>query len=155
VLLDPPAFRRLCEARAWLGAGDAPIREVARAAGISQFHFIRRFAQVFGATPHELRSRDRIARARELLARGELSVTEVCFELGYASLGSFSARFLARVGEAPSRYRRRVRALVSVPGQLPVAAFPGCFSLMAHLPAGAFRNSREAGGGAALAQSAS
>lgn len=142
-MLEPAAFRRMCEARARLVAGDAPVREVARGAGISPFHFIRRFEQLFGATPHQLRSRARLERARELLARGR-SVTEVCFELGYASLGSFSARFHARVGEPPSRYQRRVRTLVAVPGQLPVSAFPGCFSLLARLPAHAFRNSREA-----------
>lgn len=133
----------MCEARARLVAGDAPVAEVARGAGISPFHFIRRFEQVFGATPHQLRSRARLDRAREMLARGA-SVTEVCFALGFASLGSFSALFRARVGEPPSRYQRRVRVLVSVPGQLPAEAFPGCFSLIARLPAGAFRNSREA-----------
>jgi len=144
MLLDGEAFRRLCRARAQLSASDAPVREIARRAGISPFHFIRRFEQVFGVTPHQLRIRARLERAQHLLARGEHSVTEVCFELGFESLGSFSALFHRRIGEPPSRYQRRMRVLVSVPGELPALAFPGCLSLMAHLPAHAFRNSREA-----------
>ena len=145
MLLDAVAFRRLCQAHALLCAPHdrgPTIREVAQAVGISPFHFIRQFAAVFGATPHQLRTRERLDRAKQLLARGERSVTEVCFELGFESLGSFSALFRRRIGESPSGYQRRVRVLVSVPGTLPV--FPGCLSLMRHLPPSAFRNSREA-----------
>ncbi|MEO7736391.1 MAG: AraC family transcriptional regulator [Kofleriaceae bacterium] len=147
MLLDASAFRRLCQARALLSAtgGRGPtIREVAQVVGISPFHFIRQFEAVFGATPHQLRIEARLERAKQLLALGEGSVTDVCLEVGFASLGSFSALFHRRIGEAPSRYQRRVRAMVSVPRTLPVEAFPGCLSLMRHLPPRAFRNSREA-----------
>lgn len=147
MVLDDDAFRRLCRARDMLCADDerAPsIREVARASGISPFHFIRQFDAVFGATPHQLRIRSRLDRAKLLLALGEHSVTEVCFEVGFESLGSFSGLFTRRVGETPSAYRRRVRVQVAVPGTLPQEAFPGCLSLMRHLPVDAFRNSREA-----------
>jgi len=147
MLLDASVFRRLCQARALLSSPQdrtPTIREIAQVVGISPFHFIRQFEAVFGATPHQLRIRARLDRAKQLLALGERSVTEVCFELGFSSLGSFSTQFHRRIGEAPSRYQRRVRTLVSVPGTLPVEAFPGCLSLMRHLPAGAFRTSREA-----------
>lgn len=143
MLLSAEVFQRLCQARAALCVSDAPVRDIARRAGISPYHFIRRFEAVFGATPHQLRIQARLDHARVLLARGDRSVTEVCFEVGFASLGSFSALFARRVGESPSRFRRR--ALVQVPGALPV--FPGCLSLMAALPAHAFRNSREARAG--------
>src|SRR5262249_44436474 len=86
----------------------------------------------------------RLDRAKQLLALGEHSVTEVCLEVGFASLGSFSELFARRVGEPPSAYRRRVRRLVAVPGAFRREPFPGCLSLMRHLPADAFRNSREA-----------
>ncbi|HEY7189115.1 MAG TPA: helix-turn-helix domain-containing protein [Vicinamibacterales bacterium] len=78
--------------------------------------------------------------------RGQHSVTDVCMELGFSSLGSFSAMFTARVGETPSAYRRRVRAIVQVPDLLLSPVVPGCLSLMAHLPLAAFsdRNFREA-----------
>jgi len=145
--LDADAFRRLCRARELLcEPHDQPpsIREVARASGMSPYHFIRRFEAVFGATPHQLRIRSRLERAKQLLALGEHSVTEVCFAIGFESLGSFSDLFTRRIGEAPSVYRRRVRRMVAVPGSLPTEAFPGCLSLMRWFPAHAFRNSREA-----------
>ncbi len=147
MLLDASAFRRLCHARELLstpGARGPTIREISQVVGISPFHFIRQFDAVFGATPHQLRIEARLERAKQLLALGERSVTEICLEVGFESLGSFSALFHRRIGESPSRYQRRVRALISVPRTLPVDAFPGCLSLMRHLPPGAFRNSREA-----------
>lgn len=146
MVLRDDAFQRLCRAREMLCARDASpsIREVARASGISPFHFVRQFAAVFGTTPHQLRIRARLERAKQLLALGGHSVTDVCFEVGFESLGSFSDLFTRRIGESPSAYRRRVRVLVAVPGALPDEAFPGCLSLMRHLPAAAFRNSREA-----------
>lgn len=145
--LDEDVFRRLCRAREMLCATherSPTIREVAQATGISPYHFIRQFGAVFGATPHQLRIRARLDRAKQLLALGEHSVTDVCLEIGFESLGSFSDLFTRRVGETPSAYRRRVRVLVAVPGTLPSEAFPGCLTLLRHLPAGAFRNSREA-----------
>jgi AraC-like DNA-binding protein len=147
MLLDASVFRRLCQARALLcatGERTPTIREIAQLVGISPFHFIRRFEAVFGATPHQLRIQARLERAKQLLALGACSVTEVCFEVGFESLGSFSTLFRRRIGESPSRYQRRMRVLVSVPGSVPVEAFPGCLRLLRHLPADAFRSSREA-----------
>jgi AraC-like DNA-binding protein len=147
VLIRPEVFQRLCQARETL-TGDqevAPsIEMVARSAGISPFHFIRQFEALFGSTPHQLRIRDRLDRARRLLAMGELSVTAVCMEVGFSSLGSFSDLFNRRVGEPPSSFRRRARSMVTVPGMLPRELFPGCLNLMARLPVSAFRSFREA-----------
>jgi AraC-like DNA-binding protein len=147
VLIRPEVFRRLCQAREALTEDSevAPsIDMVARSAGISPFHFIRQFDALFGLTPHQLRIQSRLDRARRLLAMGGLSVTEVCMEVGFSSLGSFSDLFNRRVGEPPSSFRRRARSLVRVPGTLPRELFPGCLSLMAQLPASAFRSFREA-----------
>jgi AraC-like DNA-binding protein len=72
---------------------------------------------------------------------GHHSVTDVCMEVGFSSLGSFSALFSRRVGEAPSAYRRRVRAMVQVPGTLPADLTPGCLSLMGRLSPSALANS--------------
>jgi AraC-like DNA-binding protein len=86
---------------------------MARAAGFSRFHFARAFAAAYGETPGQYLTRRRIERAQDLLrsagpdAAGGLSVTEVCHRVGFTSLGSFSARFTALVGVAPSEYRRR------------------------------------------------
>lgn len=105
---------------------------------ISPFHFIRQFEAVFGVTPHQFRIQRRLDLARQLLAAGNHSVTDVCMEVGFSSLGSFSALFARRVGEPPSAYRRRVRSLVQVPGAVPVDLTPGCLTLMSRLPASAF-----------------
>jgi AraC-like DNA-binding protein len=112
------------------------IREVARAAELSPFHFIRLFEAVFGRTPHDYRIHARLEEAKRLLARGD-SVTEACFAVGASSLGSFSAAFTRRVGQTPSAFRRRVRADAVVPGQPPPVMTAGCLNLMAFVPPGA------------------
>ena len=114
------------------------IEQLAREVHISPFHFIRQFEAVFGVTPHQVRITSRIELAKQLLAAGEYSVTDVCMEVGFSSLGSFSTSFAQRVGETPSAYRRRIRTLVSVPGRRISHLTPGCLSLMATLPASAF-----------------
>jgi AraC-like DNA-binding protein len=141
MLLRDDALRRLCAARELLGeTPEAPvsIAAIARTVGISPFHFIRQFEAVFGATPHQFRIAQRIDRATELLAHDRGSVTDVCMEVGFSSLGSFSSLFARRVGVPPSRYRARARRLISVPPLLRFDPAVGCLSLMAHLPASAF-----------------
>ena len=144
MLLRHEGFRRLCRARDMLRESREPsptIEQLAREVRISPFHFIRQFEAVFGVTPHQFRIRSRLELAKHLLASGEYSVTDVCMEVGFSSLGSFSALFTGRVGEAPSAYRRRVRAMVQVPGILPADLTPGCLSLMGRLSPSALANS--------------
>lgn len=121
-----------------------PITTVARKLGISPFHFIRQFEALFGATPHQFRLRRRLERAKLLLAKGEHSVTEVCMEVGFSSLGSFSSLFARRFGLPPSVYQRRARRMIQVPELFALTLFPGCLNLMSCLPNWAFRNFREA-----------
>jgi AraC-like DNA-binding protein len=147
MLLGHDAFHHLCRARELLSEvwqEPLSIKQVAREAGISQFHFIRQFEALFGRTPHQYRIQSRLDRAKVLLAKGHHSVTEVCMEVGFASLGSFSDLFARRVGTSPSAYRRRAGIMVPVSGGLPLAFFPGCLSLMGCLPSDAFRNFQEA-----------
>src|SRR5262245_7370814 len=117
MLLRHDGFRRLCRARDLLREVEpAPsIAEIAREVGISPFHFIRQFEALFGVTPHQFRIASRLEEARRLLALGRHSVTDACMDVGFSSLGSFSDLFSRRLGETPSSYRRRVRAMVSVP----------------------------------------
>jgi AraC-like DNA-binding protein len=147
MLLKHDGFRRLCRARELLSeVHEIPvsIEDVARQVHISPFHFIRQFEAVFGSTPHQFRIQSRLERAKHLLATGQYSVTEVCLEVGWSSLGSFSDLFTRRVGESPSAYQRRMHVMVGVPGVVPRVLVPGCFSLMRHLPPSAFRSFREA-----------
>jgi AraC-like DNA-binding protein len=93
------------------------VAALARAALMSSAHFSRKFRSAYGETPYAYLMVRRIERAKALLRRGDLSVTEVCMTVGCASLGSFSARFTQLVGETPTAYRARDHgALASVPG---------------------------------------
>ncbi|MFJ5549019.1 helix-turn-helix domain-containing protein [Streptomyces sp. NPDC093225] len=83
---------------------------LAAVALMSPGHFSRSFRTAFGETPYSYLMTRRVERAKALLRRGDLSVTEVCFAVGCTSLGSFSSRFTELVGETPSAYRARCHA---------------------------------------------
>lgn len=107
------------------------LEAMAREANLSPWHFLRLFRAAYDRTPHQYLQDRRLARAQELLIAGHHSVTDVCFEVGFQSLGSFSALFRRTVGYPPLVYR--TRRLVAVPAIVtPDAAryVPGCFLLM-------------------------
>ena len=87
---------------------------LARSAAMSDGHFSRSFKAAFGESPYSYLMTRRIERAKTLLRRGDMSVTDVCFAVGCTSLGSFSTRFTELVGESPSAYRARSHAVSSV-----------------------------------------
>ncbi len=90
---------------------------LARTALMSTAHFSRQFRAAYGETPYSYLMTRRIERAKALLRAGELTVTEVCLEVGCSSLGSFSASFTQITGETPTAYRARDhRALAGLPG---------------------------------------
>lgn len=94
---------------------DVPL--LAREAHMSVGHFQRSFKQAYGETPYNHLMTRRIERAMALLRNTDLSVTDVCMEVGCTSLGSFSSRFTELVGETPSAYRARPHdEVVGVPG---------------------------------------
>ena len=98
------------------------LASAAQVAGLSRFHFHRLFRATYGVTPGAYLTRRRIERAQDLLRATNLTVTEVCFAVGYSSLGSFSSRFTEVVGETPSAFQRRW----STGGP----RIPGCFVFM-------------------------
>ncbi|RKQ90992.1 AraC-like DNA-binding protein [Solirubrobacter pauli] len=103
-------IRRLRQARDTMDrdyAQPLDVPALARVALMSPGHFSRSFRAAYGETPHSYLMTRRIERAKALLRRGDLSVTEICFEVGCTSLGSFSTRFTELVGETPSAYRAR------------------------------------------------
>jgi AraC-like DNA-binding protein len=105
--------RRMLRARDTIDrsfAAPLDVAALARVAHVSTAHFARQFRAVFGETPHRYLQRRRLERAMELLRDTDLSVTEVCLDVGFASLGTFSRTFSAVVGESPSAYRERTRA---------------------------------------------
>src|SRR2546425_11765648 len=111
--------QRLCRARAFIDeCYDLPLdlQEISKQACLSRYHFLRLFRNAFETTPHQYLIHRRIEKAKELLLSGRLSVTDVCFEVGFESLGSFSTLFRRRVGDAPMSYRDRQRSLRKGPG---------------------------------------
>ncbi|MEU3454059.1 AraC family transcriptional regulator [Micromonospora sp. NPDC006766] len=99
--------------RAYAQPLDVPA--LARIAHVSEAHFIRTFRATFGETPHRYLQRRRVERAMYLLVQTDQSVTEVCYAVGFGSLGTFSRTFRDIVGESPSEYRRRKVVAASVP----------------------------------------
>jgi AraC-like DNA-binding protein len=99
------------------------LTKLASAAGLSKFHFLRCFAQTYRTTPAAYLTERRIERAQDLLRATNLTVTEVCGLVGYASLGSFSSRFTGLVGISPSAYQARWAASGG-------PRIPGCFIFM-------------------------
>ncbi len=92
------------------------VEALARDAHMSAGHFSRRFRAAYGESPYSYLMTRRIERAMALLRQGDLNVTEVCFEVGCSSLGTFSTRFAELVGMPPSEYRRRQEeAMAGVP----------------------------------------
>jgi AraC-like DNA-binding protein len=93
------------------------VAALAHAALMSSAHFSRQFRAAYGETPYAYLMTRRIERAKALLRRGDMSVTEVCLAVGCSSLGSFSARFTELVGQTPTSYRAGDHsALAKVPG---------------------------------------
>jgi AraC-like DNA-binding protein len=100
-------------------AEELDITRLAAIAHVSEAHFIRTFRDTFGETPHRYLQRRRVERAMFLLRQTDQSVTEICFDVGFASLGSFSRTFSEIVGKTPSAYRNE-----SDP-----APVPNCFAM--------------------------
>ncbi len=102
-------YRRLHRAKDFMySAVQQPLRleQIANVACLSPHHFLRTFKLVFGQTPHQYLAECRIDRARQLLETTERSITDICFDTGFQSLGTFSWSFRARYGQSPSEYRK-------------------------------------------------
>ncbi len=136
------ANRRLLRARDAMDRAYAEPLDISALAGIayvSEAHFIRSFRATFGETPHRYLQRRRVERAMFLLRSTDRSVTDICLETGFSSLGTFSRTFADIVGEPPSAYRARG----------PLAPVPSCFAMAwtrpsSHLPNGSVSEKREA-----------
>jgi AraC-like DNA-binding protein len=111
--------RRLLRARDAMDrdyAQPLDVPTLARIAHASEAHFIRTFSATFGETPRRYLQRRRVERAMFLLRESDRSVTEICLDVGFRSLGTFSRTFTEVVGEPPTTYRWRAADLRAVPG---------------------------------------
>jgi AraC-like DNA-binding protein len=119
--------RRLLRARDAMDRAYAEpldVAAVAAVAHLSEAHFIRCFRATFGETPHRYLQRRRVERSMFLLRETDRSVTDICFDVGFMSLGTFSRTFREIVGEAPSAYRARSGPMVA----------PNCVQMWAMRP---------------------
>ncbi len=105
-------------------AAPLDVRSVAAVAHVSEAHFIRSFRAVFGETPHRYLQRRRVERSMFLLRETDRSVTDICLDVGFTSLGTFSRMFHEIVGETPTAYRA---------GNGPIVA-PNCVQMASTRP---------------------
>lgn len=106
-----------------------PVHRLARVSGVSEAHFARSFKEAFGIPPHRYLLTRRIERATALLRESELSITDIAFQTGWGSLGTFGRTFRDVTGESPGQLRARHQAAPRGHEHVPV-----CFVSAAHRP---------------------
>lgn len=129
---DPELLRRLLRAKDRIDAASHeawPVRRLARVSGVSEAHFARSFKQAFGVPPHRYLLTRRIERATALLRDTELPITEIAFETGWGSLGTFGRTFRDITGASPGEIRARGRGAAHELGRV-----PACVVSAAHRP---------------------
>ena len=130
---DPELLRRLLRAKDRMDAASEeewPVARLADVSGVSEAHFARSFKQAFGVPPHRYLLTRRVERAKTLLRETELPVTDIAFETGWSSLGTFGRTFRDIVGESPGEFRARCVA-AGFPRPEPT---PPCYLAAAHRP---------------------
>jgi AraC-like DNA-binding protein len=129
---DPALLRRLLRAKDRMDAAsheEWPVPRLARVSGVSEAHFARKFKEAFGIPPHRYLLTRRIERAKALLRDTELSITEIAFQTGWESLGTFGRTFRDITGESPSALRAREKI-----ASHELERVPHCFISAAHRP---------------------
>src|SRR6476619_2062254 len=129
---DPELLRRLLRAKDRMDAASHeawPVPRLAQVSGVSEAHFARSFKEAFGVPPHRYRLSRRLERAKSLLRDTDLPVTQIAFQTGWQSLGTFGRTFRDVVGESPGVLRSRQRPLSHS-----LARVPACVVSAAHRP---------------------
>jgi len=131
-LSDPGLLRRLLRAKDRMDAASHeawPVERLASVSGVSEAHFARSFKEAFGVPPHRYLLTRRIERAKALLRDTELPITEIAFQTGWGSLGTFGRTFRDITGESPGAVRARARAAAEEHARV-----PACFVAAAQRP---------------------
>lgn len=129
---DPELLRRLLRAKDRMDAAsheEWPVRRLARVSGVSEAHFARSFKEAFGVPPHRYLLTRRIERATALLRDTDLSITDIAFQTGWSSLGTFGRTFRDVTGESPGEFRAREKV---APHEL--EHVPACYLAAARRP---------------------
>lgn len=123
-------YRRLVQAKLFIDARYAEnidLDNIADEAYLSKFHFIRQFKSIYGKTPHQYLTHVRVEKAKELLKAG-VAVSDVCYAVGFESLGSFSSLFKRICHVTPLVYLRQQQAIRKQVEQSPLCFIPACFA---------------------------
>lgn len=130
-VFPPYVYARVVQAKLFMENNyfrEIRLQNIARQACFSKFHFVRLFKQIYGVTPHQFLMRKRISSAQELLREGRLSITEVCFEVGFHSLPSFVSLFKRVTGQTPKAFSRACHRKRAAMISKPLQFVPHCFA---------------------------
>lgn len=128
--IAPDVYKKIVTAKLYID-GNFPepidLDRLSREACLSRYHFHRLFTRIYRLTPHQYLTRKRIEQARKCLAANELTITEICNEVGFESIGSFSTLFKKEIGHAPAHYRTRAQLRRQQTLEQPRHFIPHCF----------------------------
>jgi AraC-like DNA-binding protein len=127
--LNTDIYQRIVAAKVYIDEnyqGPIDLDEISQKAFLSKFHFHRLFTKIYRHTPHQYVTRKRLDKAKDLLAENK-AVTDVCNEVGFESIGSFSTLFKKEIGHAPQYYRNMAWLKKQQQKEQPKVAIPHCF----------------------------
>ncbi len=129
-LRDDERLERACDLMNSHLGSPLNVTQISKAANFSPYYFIRLFRKTFDITPHQYLTRQRVERAKRLLAESDHSITDICFDVGFESLSSFSNLFRKMVGQSPSAFRNEMWQRKRYPERY----IPACFLVMNGIP---------------------
>jgi AraC-like DNA-binding protein len=127
--IPPDVYKKIVTAKLYMDENfhePIDLRHISRQACLSRFHFHRLFTRIYQRTPHRYLTQKRIEHARRMLAGKELTVSEICNQVGFESIGSFSTLFKKEIGSAPQNYRHEALMRQELTKQAPAAVIPHC-----------------------------
>jgi AraC-like DNA-binding protein len=128
--IAPDVYKKIVTAKLYIDDSfheRIDLDQLSRQACLSRYHFHRLFTRIYRLTPHQYLTRKRIEAARKSLAANELSITEICNDVGFESIGSFSTLFKKEIGQAPASYRNLARQKQEQTRTQPRSFIPHCF----------------------------
>ena len=128
--MKPEVYKKLCRAKEFMDercCSPIDLDSIARQANLSVYHFLRVFSKVYCKTPHRYLTLKRIDKAKEYLALENHSITDICFDIGFESPGSFSSMFLKHTGLTPTEFRNSARRKIYMSVSFPEKLIPACY----------------------------
>jgi AraC-like DNA-binding protein len=128
--IPPDVYKKIVTAKLYMDENfhePIDLQRISRQACLSRFHFHRLFTRIYQRTPHRYLTQKRIEQARRMLAGKELTVSEICNQVGFESIGSFSMLFKKEIGSGPRHYRKEALMRQEQTKRSPTYFIPHCF----------------------------